>query len=395
MATAQTEHGPRPRAGDELVLEIDSLAHGGPRRRARRRLRRLRRRAALPGRPRARRGHQGEARLRRGARGRAPRPERRTASPTAASTGRALPGRAVAGPPLRAPARTRRRARSTRRCAGSAASTASSSSRSCPAVEQWRYRNKLEYSFGERDGELVLGFHRRGSWAGSSTPRTASSPRSANNAARNEVRDWARGEGIPAYDRPRPERRPAQPRRPRGPAHRPDPDPPGHLPGQLPQAAGRPAHGRSRDRAAAPTGRPASLGEERLHEELCGLQLPRSPTPPSSRPTPRWPSASTRSPPSSPASAARERVFDLYCGIGTIGLTLAARAGEVWGMEIVPEAIADAERNARRNGIDNARFVAGERATRRAAAARAGRQARRRRRRPARAPGSRRRSSAG
>ena len=37
-----------------------------------------------------------------------------------------------------------------------------------------------------------------------------------------------------------------------------------------------------------------------------------------------------------------ERVFDLYCGIGTIGLTMAKRAGEVWGLEIVPEAIADA-----------------------------------------------------
>ena len=43
-----------------------------------------------------------------------------------------------------------------------------------------------------------------------------------------------------------------------------------------------------------------------------------------------------------------ERVFDLYCGIGTIGLTMAKRAGEVWGIEIVPEAIADAERNAER-----------------------------------------------
>ena len=54
-----------------------------------------------------------------------------------------------------------------------------------------------------------------------------------------------------------------------------------------------------------------------------------------------------------------ERVFDLYCGIGTIGLTMAAQAGEVWGLEIVPEAIADAERNAERNGIENAHFVAG------------------------------------
>ena len=37
-----------------------------------------------------------------------------------------------------------------------------------------------------------------------------------------------------------------------------------------------------------------------------------------------------------------ERVYDLFCGIGTIGLSLARRAGEVWGLEIVEEAIADA-----------------------------------------------------
>jgi 23S rRNA (uracil1939-C5)-methyltransferase len=54
-----------------------------------------------------------------------------------------------------------------------------------------------------------------------------------------------------------------------------------------------------------------------------------------------------------------ERVFDLYCGIGTIGLTMAKQAGEVWGLEIVPEAIADAERNAERNKIENAHFMAG------------------------------------
>ncbi|HEV2791858.1 MAG TPA: 23S rRNA (uracil(1939)-C(5))-methyltransferase RlmD, partial [Solirubrobacterales bacterium] len=53
-----------------------------------------------------------------------------------------------------------------------------------------------------------------------------------------------------------------------------------------------------------------------------------------------------------------ERVFDLFCGIGTIGLTMARQAGEVWGLEIVPEAIADAERNARRNKIENAHFMA-------------------------------------
>jgi 23S rRNA (uracil1939-C5)-methyltransferase len=50
-------------------------------------------------------------------------------------------------------------------------------------------------------------------------------------------------------------------------------------------------------------------------------------------------------------------VWDLYCGIGTIGLSLAARAKSVWGLESVPEAIADAQRNALRNGINNAHFV--------------------------------------
>jgi 23S rRNA (uracil1939-C5)-methyltransferase len=54
-----------------------------------------------------------------------------------------------------------------------------------------------------------------------------------------------------------------------------------------------------------------------------------------------------------------ERVFDLYCGIGTIALAIAPDAGEVWGLEIVPEAIADAERNAEANGIANTRFLAG------------------------------------
>src|SRR5262249_50312412 len=54
-----------------------------------------------------------------------------------------------------------------------------------------------------------------------------------------------------------------------------------------------------------------------------------------------------------------ERVFDLYCGIGTIGLSIGRRAGEVWGLELVEDAIADATRNAEANGISNATFVAG------------------------------------
>ncbi|MHB1571186.1 MAG: class I SAM-dependent RNA methyltransferase, partial [Solirubrobacteraceae bacterium] len=55
-----------------------------------------------------------------------------------------------------------------------------------------------------------------------------------------------------------------------------------------------------------------------------------------------------------------ERVFDLFCGIGTIGLLLSPRVAEVWGLELVEEAISDAIANARLNEIDNARFFAGD-----------------------------------
>ena len=56
----------------------------------------------------------------------------------------------------------------------------------------------------------------------------------------------------------------------------------------------------------------------------------------------------------------QETVFDLYCGIGTISLFLAKKARQVYGIELVPEAIEDAKRNAARNGITNASFYAGE-----------------------------------
>ena len=51
-----------------------------------------------------------------------------------------------------------------------------------------------------------------------------------------------------------------------------------------------------------------------------------------------------------------DTVLDLYCGTGTITLSMAAAAGKVIGVEIVPEAIEDARENARRNGIENAEF---------------------------------------
>ena len=55
-----------------------------------------------------------------------------------------------------------------------------------------------------------------------------------------------------------------------------------------------------------------------------------------------------------------ETVIDAYCGIGTISLFLAQKAGKVYGVEIVPEAIEDAKRNAALNGITNVEFAVGE-----------------------------------
>ena len=55
-----------------------------------------------------------------------------------------------------------------------------------------------------------------------------------------------------------------------------------------------------------------------------------------------------------------ETVWDLYCGIGTISLFLAQKAKQVYGVEIVPEAIDDARLNARMNGFDNAQFFVGK-----------------------------------
>ncbi|MCX4318488.1 MAG: 23S rRNA (uracil(1939)-C(5))-methyltransferase RlmD [Lachnospiraceae bacterium] len=60
------------------------------------------------------------------------------------------------------------------------------------------------------------------------------------------------------------------------------------------------------------------------------------------------------------ALTGKETVWDLYCGIGTISLFLAANARKVYGVEIVPKAVEDARENARLNGIGNAEFFLGK-----------------------------------
>jgi 23S rRNA (uracil1939-C5)-methyltransferase len=225
-----------------------------------------------------------------------------------------------------------------------------------PAAEQWRYRNKLEYSFGGGEEGATLGFHARGRWdliVDVDDCKLASEP---GNSARNAVREWAREEGVPAYDAAartgvlrnlvvREGRRTGQIQTRMVTAPGKLPRPPADLHTVIEGDSGG---------TDGPTG---VLGEELLREELCGLKLAMSHG--------AFFQTNTEMAERLYAVAAefaglsgRERVFDLYCGIGTIGLTMAPKAGEVWGLEIVPEAIVDAERNARRNKIENARFLA-------------------------------------
>jgi 23S rRNA (uracil1939-C5)-methyltransferase len=226
-----------------------------------------------------------------------------------------------------------------------------------PAVERWRYRNKLEYSFGEGDGEPTLGFHARGRWDLIVDVEDCHLASERGNAARNAVREWARLEAVPAYDAT------ARQGVLRNLAVR-EGWRTGQIQTRLVTSAARfpkppvDLHTVVEGDSGGTEGPTGVLGEERLREELCGLRLEMSHG--------AFFQTNTEMAERLYAIAAEyaglsgsERVFDLYCGIGTIGLTMAKQAGEVWGVEIVPEAIADAERNAERNGIENARFLTG------------------------------------
>jgi 23S rRNA (uracil1939-C5)-methyltransferase len=101
------------------------------------------------------------------------------------------------------------------------------------------------------------------------------------------------------------------------------------------------------------------LGRERVTEELLGLRLEIS-GPAFFQTNTEMAERLCRQVQAFAELSGSERVFDLYCGIGTLGLALAGGAGEIWGLDIVEEAVADARRNATANGISNARFVSAE-----------------------------------
>jgi 23S rRNA (uracil1939-C5)-methyltransferase len=224
-----------------------------------------------------------------------------------------------------------------------------------PAEEQWRYRNKVEYSFGEQDGELVLGFHPRGRWDQVLDIEDCRLSSEATNQARNEVLEWARAEGLSAYDPHdhrgvlrnlvvREGRRTGQVQTRLVTSVANFPKPPVDLHTVIDGPSGS---------TSGPTG---VLGEEVLRERIFDLNIQLSHD--------SFFQTNTEMAEKLYGVAAgfagltgSEKLFDLYCGVGTIGLSMASQAGKVWGLEIVPDAIENARRNAIHNNITNAEFV--------------------------------------
>jgi 23S rRNA (uracil1939-C5)-methyltransferase len=287
-----------------------------------------------------------------------------------------------------------------------------------PAVETWRYRNKLEYSFGDAEtdsGELVCGFHAPAGWKrvlGIEDCLLASEP---GNLARRVAERWCREQGLRAWSRG--EEDEGQVGAGRTPAARPS--------GRRDGRRGRASHD-PRDERTAPgpdgrarlrnlvvregrrTGRlqvrlvstegeldvgslAAALHAE-LGERLSGVLWTRSrslaETTAGGETELVWGDAELpervgeldlRISPEAffqtntemadvlygivveyAALEGWERVYDLYCGTGTIALTLAPRAGELWGIELSEPAVADAIAAARRNEVEHANFFAGD-----------------------------------
>ncbi len=237
--------------------------------------------------------------------------------------------------------------------------------------EIFHYRNKVEYSFTSTEAGPALGFHRAGRWDEVLEIDRCWLIDDLGNAIRDAVRDWAREEGLDAYSQA---------------------DGSGYLrhlvvrqgrntgqalvqlvtaPGEKFEAGYfvdvlrrfpevRSIQWSVNDTPAEVTNLPSRLlwGEEWIEEELGGLRFRVRPN--------AFLQTNTAMAERLYALAREaagltggETVWDLYCGIGTIGLSLAGDALTVWGIEVSEESVACALENAVLNGITNSAFFAG------------------------------------
>ena len=241
-----------------------------------------------------------------------------------------------------------------------------------PAESQFHYRNKLEYSFTDTPRGAGLGFHRAGRWDEVLEIERCWLTTELGNAIRETVREWAQEEGLPAFDQANHtgylRHLVVREGRNTGQALVQLVTAPGDLQGAdhlvealrtHPQV--RSIHWAVNDSPAEVTNLPTNLlwGDEGIEETLLGLRYRVRPN--------AFLQTNT-------AMAERlyelaidyagltgeETVYDLYCGIGAIGLSMASRALTVWGVEVAEESVACGIENARLNAISNAAFFAGE-----------------------------------
>lgn len=239
--------------------------------------------------------------------------------------------------------------------------------------DPWRYRNKVEFSVGRADGELVVGFHPPGRWD-TVLPQTECHllPKGTE-GVRATVEEWLRLTHVVPWD----------PRRSEGYARQlsvREAHGTGEIlvslvtsPGPLPEQDGlvtlvRERHPNVVGVLHAQNAGPADLamgvpyhvlwGRPHLFELLGGLRLKIS--------IDAFFQTNSRMAPVLYETAAeeagltgREVVWDLYSGIGSIGIFLAGRARSVLGIEIVPAAVRDARENAIENGLANITLLEG------------------------------------
>jgi len=237
------------------------------------------------------------------------------------------------------------------------------------------YRNKVELTFTQ-DPDLgpTLGYHRAGRWDEVLGVDRCFLVGDAPNAAKDAVQDWARASGLEAYDQRlheghlrnlviRHSERTGEvllvlvtsdvdlPRR----ANLVD-----ELVERVPGLVGL-LHQRNSGMAEATRGHPTEVvhGRDHHREEILGLEL--------HVPWNGFLQTNTVMCERLYGIAIEEArltgaevVWDLYSGIGSIGLALARDAGRVVGIEVVPEAVEGAQANATRNGIANAEFITGD-----------------------------------
>src|SRR4051794_26178406 len=240
-----------------------------------------------------------------------------------------------------------------------------------PAASRFGYRNKMEYSFAQLEDGPTLGLHKAGRWDEVLQIDRCWLTSDAGNAIRNCMREWAREEKLQAYDQGTQEGylRHLVVREGRN---------TGQALVQLVTARGerfdrerlievlteipevKSIHWSVNRGVSEMTNLPTEVlwGDEAIEEAIGGLRL---------RGRPNGFLQTNTEMAEQLYGIARdyagvsggETVYDLYCGIGTIGLSMAASAMTVWGIEISEESVACAIENAELNSIGNAAFFAG------------------------------------